>query len=310
MKFCNKCGNIHNDNSNFCSICGSSLNENATNVTTETTNADAFILDRNQNLRKYVLAIVLYFCAFYIFSAVFQTIYTFIWFSVNNYTVEDLENPVVYDLFFVDALSWSNFATYIAATLVIIPLLFNTIKKDVISYFNNLSFSLQWTGIGFGILYLGVIVGNIIVLALTYGLDASGNSENQEAINKIMQSGGLNLFLIAIITIVIAPIIEELIFRKALFGLFKKNTIMTVIFSAVIFASIHVIPACITLLIDVLNNSGSITDLYVEAVYIFSYLGQGVALSYVYYKTNGNIIPCIIIHLANNLIAFIVNLGI
>lgn len=309
MKFCNKCGNVQSDHSNFCIICGSPLEKESTTKDLNHECEDRFTLDRSTNLRKYIISIALYFGFFYIFSAVFQTIYTVVWLASNNVSADQLLNDsLVYEAYYISTLSWSNLATYLAATLSIVPLLFNTLKKDIIDYGKDLSESLTWTFAGIGLLYGGVFTGNIIVKILTFGLKASGNSENQEAINKIMSSGGFNLFSIGFITIVIAPILEELIFRKALFGLFKKSTIKTVILSAIIFASIHVVPACLTLLVDVLSNGGSITDLYVEAVYIFSYIGQGFALSYVYYKTKGNIVPCIIIHFVNNLIAFIANM--
>ena len=65
-------------------------------------------------------------------------------------------------------------------------------------------------------MYGGIIISGIIVSILTFWIDTGGTSENQEVINTIMKSGGLNLVLISIMTVILAPILEELIFRKAL----------------------------------------------------------------------------------------------
>ena len=103
----------------------------------------------------------------------------------------------------------------------------------------------------------------------------------------------------------LAPFIEELVFRKGLFGIFKTKTLLTVVISSVIFAGIHVVPACVSDIIAINTGDATVVDLYLEAISIISYLGQAFALSYTYYKTKGNIIPCMIIHLANNLISLI-----
>lgn len=307
MKYCEKCNINYFDEDLFCPNCMGSLkplNESNKNDNESTT---AFTLDRTHNLKKYITSIILYFVSFYIISSIFTIIYEIIYMAIMGYTLEDLENPIIYDEYYINVISVTNFATYVIAMILIIPILYNVLKKDLNIFTNNVKDLLKWTGIGFALLYIGTIAGNIIVLLLTINLPADGMSDNQEAINKILSSGGIHTILIGFVTIILAPILEELIFRKSLFGLFKKCNVKTVILSAVVFASIHVVPACLTMLMDVFSNGANPIYLYIEAIYIFSYLGQGIALSYIYYKTNGNIIPCILVHMANNLIAFIVN---
>lgn len=89
---------------------------------------------------------------------------------------------------------------------------------------------------------------------------------------------------------------------------FKHNTIKAVIITSIIFASIHVVPACLTIMLEIIAKNARWIDLYTEFVYIFSYLGQAFAISYVYHKSNGNIIPSIFVHFVNNFISLIMNL--
>lgn len=61
-------------------------------------------------------------------------------------------------------------------------------------------------------------------------------------------------------------------------------------------------------MLEIIAKNARWIDLYTEFVYIFSYLGQAFAISYVYHKSNGNIIPSIFVHFVNNFISLIMNL--
>ncbi len=315
MRYCIYCGYPNEDLNNYCKNCGAKIANNDYYKITPmevNMNTDGTLLEMPLSRKRSFLGIALYFLCFYVLASLFQIIFPSIWLSITGYSPNvinpesDIYDDVVYVKLVNDLLTWSNAFAYIACAGSIIPVFFKYIKNDFIRFKNNLGFHFKWFGIGFAILYGGSIVANIIILILTLG--KGGDSENQEVINDLMASSGLNCFIMAIITILLAPIIEELIFRKALFGLFKKDHFWIVIISALIFASIHVVPACLEILLLIPTKAATWLDLYNEFIYIFAYLGQAFALSLVYYKCKRNVIPGILLHLTNNLLAFILQL--
>lgn len=302
-KQCKKCNMKYllteNENSEYCPYCGEKYEDD--DLINE--EKDLFELDHYENKKKYILSIALYFGIFYIASIIVSVIVSFAWMAINN--VPSLEeNSPLYTKYMTDVLAWSNFGVYLIAMAVLLPISFKILIKDIKEFKNNPGLNFKWFGFGVLIMYGGIYASAIIVEILSFNLE-TGDSANQELIVSILKSGGINMILMSLMTVIFAPIIEEIVFRKCLFGLFKKNTIKTVILSTVIFAGIHTIPTCIELLPGVITGDNKVTDLYLEFIYIFQYLGQAFALAFVYHKTKGNLIPCIMIHFLNNFISII-----
>lgn len=94
--------------------------------------------------------------------------------------------------------------------------------------------------------------------------------------------------------IVIAPILEEIVFRGGLFSSLRARFpfFISLIISSVLFGSIHII--------DSLKN-GSILDVS----YLLVYSVIGLVLGYSYEKSGSLIVP-ISVHMLNNILAFFV----
>ena len=304
MKLCNNCNRFYeeNESTNFCPYCGKKCNDEEIAETKEIT-VDQFELDHSENKTKYWLGLGLYFAIFYIVATIVSVVITLIWMGFNPGADITLGSPM-YDKYQFDVLSWSNFVIYVISAAVLIPITFKTIKKDFIQLKETPGLIFKWFGFGMLIMYGGIYTSAIIVEILSFGLEA-GDSANQELIVSLLKSGGINMVLMTSMTVIFAPIIEEIVFRKCLFGIFKKNTIKTVILSTIIFAGIHTIPTCLGLIPSVILGDAPWTELYLEFIYIFQYIGQAFALSFVYHKTKGNIIPCIMIHFINNFISIL-----
>ena len=120
------------------------------------------------------------------------------------------------------------------------------------------------------------VILNFIISNLMHYLKVDMN--NQDAVN--MALGSSKLFTI-ITAIIIAPIVEEIVFRYSLSTIIKNN-IMFVIISSIIFASLHAFNIAIIL-----------------------YIAMGLVFSIIYIKTNKNVVASMIVHLINNLIAII-----
>ena len=302
-KTCNNCNEkilvLENEESNFCPYCGKKYNES----NKQANEIDSFELDHYENKKNYILGISLYFGIFYIASVIVSIIVSYIWMAINNVQTIDINSPL-YDKYMNDTLAWGNFSIYVIAMAVIIPFTFKFLKKDLKEFKKNPGFNFKWFGLGILIMYAGIYTSAIIIELLSFNLEIE-DSTNQKIIENIINSGGINLVLMFFMTIIFAPIIEEIVFRKCLFGLFKKSNIKTVILSAILFAGIHIIPACIDIIPFIFTGDKKIADLYLEFIYIFQYIGQAFALAFVYHKTKGNIIPCIMIHILNNFISFL-----
>ena len=78
------------------------------------------------------------------------------------------------------------------------------------------------------------IVSMLLKQILNLGTDTS---TNQSAINSILDSNGA--FLMIISAVVIGPLVEEIIFRKVIFGLIP-NDILAIIVSSTLFGLVHV----------------------------------------------------------------------
>lgn len=130
-------------------------------------------------------------------------------------------------------------------------------------------------GIGFGATYAVKIVGGII-LAIEKGAEAT--TANQEVLNSIPK------FTYALMAVLVAPMIEELVFRGLLMGrVFGQKSWIGLIISSLLFGALHV-P----------------TDLGSWILYG----GMGLVLGLVY-RQNGKLEYVIAIHCLNNLLSAI-----
>ncbi|HOA63424.1 MAG TPA: CPBP family intramembrane metalloprotease, partial [Bacilli bacterium] len=106
--------------------------------------------------------------------------------------------------------------------------------------------------------------------------------------------------LVFVAAVIQAPILEELIFRKTLFGMLEKkfrlNKIVTLVIATLFFALIHVVSEL---------TSGDPMQMLVVLTYIPLSLTLGIA----YIQTENLLIP-MIIHFLNNVLAFLSVVGV
>lgn len=167
---------------------------------------------------------------------------------------------------------------------ILVMLYFDDLKKD----FDNLkknkanllekSFRIWCIGL-VAMACLNIIINNI--------------SPNEIANNEevIRNSIAASPYIMLINTAIMAPLLEELVFRKS-FRIVFKNKYTFCLISGIIFGALHVI--------------GSIENVY-DYLYILPYSSLGIALSYMYYKTD-NIWCPIIMHSIHNTIMTLMNI--
>ena len=132
-----------------------------------------------------------------------------------------------------------------------------------------------------GVLLMGL--SNLIIQALT----KTGISGNEESIRNLIEIVPLYMFFSSVIY---APFVEEMIFRKSIKNLVDKKYIF-IIASGLIFGILHI---------------SDYTDIN-QVLLGIPYIIMGLDFAYIYYKTN-NIFTTMSFHLVHNLLLYIVQI--
>lgn len=160
--------------------------------------------------------------------------------------------------------------------IVLVAIYFKSLKEDFQKMKNNF-YSLIDNGIKYWLIGLiAMVISNIIIGSFVPQAQAT----NEQGVQLIIHGTGV-LSIIAIG--ILAPIIEELTFRKAFREVFQHK-ILFAFASGLIFGSLHVLLSL---------NSGW------DLLYIIPYSSLGVAFGYMYQKTD-NIYTPIIMHIFHN----------
>lgn len=141
--------------------------------------------------------------------------------------------------------------------------------------------------IGFSIIYNNAI-------SYIFNLGDTGNSNQENVIIMIKR----NIFLGFLAVVLLAPIVEELTYRYCLFGgIYKKNKKLAYFIASFVFMFMHSVSSFLTY--------GFTKELLTEFLYLPPYLFSGVALCYVYDKSD-SLGSSALAHILNNFISFLV----
>ncbi len=164
------------------------------------------------------------------------------------------------------------------------------LKKELIKFKKKKKEYIKLTFKLFSVLLAVKFITAVIIVILSEILNISlVISENQEIINDILK---VNPFYIFIAAVIIAPFLEEVIFRLGVRKVIKNNYLFIII-SGLIFGLLHVFPTTVGLtkaLIDGIN--------YVTIGLLFSY----------FYVKHKNIYIIILLHGVNNLFGVLASL--
>jgi len=149
---------------------------------------------------------------------------------------------------------------------------------------------------------LQVIIGTFVVFgaAIIIGLlaqvignfvPAANQTQNQLLINLMLRGPGIPLMILA--AVIFGPLVEEIVFRKAFFGLIK-NKYIALLISAITFGLVHMTSEIF---------SG---DWYGVLVNSIQYIGMGAIFGLIYLKTNKNVWIVTLIHALYNLITLLI----
>ena len=150
----------------------------------------------------------------------------------------------------------------------------------------------KWKIIGTALLWVFVwfiIHGLLIQLARLFSegkqIEKPLNQQLWEKQLQQQKSSFWGLALIGLRTVILAPFVEELVFRWLVFETFGKNY-LSVLISTVTFGFAHYLSEQ-------------------SVIFVLPYLIMGFALAYIYRKKDCNILWPMALHFSNNLIVFI-----
>ncbi len=180
-----------------------------------------------------------------------------------------------------------NFFIYLVLIVLLLVFLIKDLKTDF-KLFKSLKIKkmLKIILLGYLFVFVGSYLSSFVSKFLSNALSIPmSESVNQMGIVRSLNSNGMIFTVISVI--IFAPIVEELIFRKAIFGLIR-NKYVALVLSSIVFAAIH------------LTAEASIAHALISGV---SYFTMGLIFGFIYIRNKKNITAPIIVHMLNNLIS-------
>ncbi|GAB3047077.1 lysostaphin resistance A-like protein [Virgibacillus ainsalahensis] len=209
------------------------------------------------------------------------------WWVILTYIIMQFSGiigaPILYALFpisdFDAVIYWSIFS-FAGALVVTLLLLKPDMKMGSQRDASSIGEIIVWSVLGVFMAFAAQTIAGVIEMELL-GIDPG--SENTQEIMDISRAAPIFMIIPAII----APVLEEIIFRKIIFGSFYKrvNFFFAALLSALIFGFIHLDPT-----------------------HILIYASMGFVFAFLYVKTKRIIVP-IIVHAAMNTIVVIAQFG-
>ncbi len=169
--------------------------------------------------------------------------------------------------------------------MIILLIIYNKdLKREFKTYISNFAKNFDT---GFKWYLVGLLIMMISNLFLYYVL-SSGGAINENTVQKMIKSSPI---LMAIDACIIGPFNEEIIFRKSLYDIFKKNKYIFIILSFLLFGGAHVF-----------STAKTLTDY----LYIIPYGALGGVFAISYSKTN-TVFTSMIMHILHNSVLLILS---
>lgn len=159
---------------------------------------------------------------------------------------------------------------------MIILIFYSQLKKDIADIKKNHQ---EYFKKYFKCYIIGIIVMMFSNLIISF-ISGGGMAGNQESINQLFDINPLYIYFSAVI---FAPIVEELVFRRAIRNIIPGKYIF-ILASGLIFGGLHIM--------------GNISAWY-DILYLIPYSSLGIAFAYILYKTD-NIFVSMGLHFMHN----------
>lgn len=203
--------------------------------------------------------------------------------ALTKTNIDEIEKHLLKPYAMVNALT--NMMTYLCSLALVFFFMRNFIMEDAIQLKKRYKKLCWFIPLAAGVTYALTFLVDWRIQSLIHQTSA-----NQNSIVTMIEHGGAPYMFIAVV--LCAPIVEELIYRKAIFEFLKKKHIaISYLVSILLFTLPHMF-----------SSQASIGDWFLMCIpYAFS----GLLLCVVYHLSDKNIYASWFAHLVNNLIAFL-----
>lgn len=197
--------------------------------------------------------------------------------SINGIPIKECSNNTIF--------TYESLINLVCYIVMIIPVFLLYSYELIYDFYHTITiknykkFFLKMLGLFYITIFIAGIISNLLV---------SRTSENEQSIDAVLTSNPSSFILMAIAACLIGPIVEEIVFRQAIFDLFNDKRV-SIFISCIAFASVHI-----------LTSSG--TPLEMIGL-IIPYIASGFIFSLTYEKSNRNIWLPILLHSLTNLIS-------
>lgn len=248
-----------------------------------------------------LLAIAFYFFMMYVVADYVITPLVKFLFPIKNYSASELEfyMQLTYDDIPKDLLNILCTRTVFlnlfidGIMFIALIILFNKgLKADFLKVQSNANKIGYIIIVGVILNYVMAICGNALsqYVAALFNRTGIDSSQNQSNIEMILGSSDFNFLILTLVIVVIGPVIEELVFRKAVFGL-CRNKVLGFFVSFLLFGFMHNFSA-----------GYDIIDLIIVSI---PYCASGMCFAGLYLYSD-NIYVSIIVHIINNFISVLI----
>ncbi|HOI46688.1 MAG TPA: type II CAAX endopeptidase family protein [Bacilli bacterium] len=285
----------------YCKKCGNYIDESDTIICDDCAKIVSKPVEETLDYYALKKSIFLYFILFVVGSLVSGVLAGMFYVILNPGQTIDPDNLPVDYIHFVAGIS--QLLTYILITTVSIIVLKAFIKIDWEKTKGQIPTILLHGFLGWILILLAAVAAGYILIL--FGIE--GDSANQtEIINLVRSDYG---FLMVIVTLFGAPIVEELIFRKAMIDGLERtkrfSTPVIILLSSLLFASIHIVAEATSFF----SGDSTLQESLLGLAQILPYLFMGAALGFIYKKANNNIFVPMIAHFFQNAFSMLATLG-
>ncbi|MBO5711833.1 MAG: CPBP family intramembrane metalloprotease [Acholeplasmatales bacterium] len=180
---------------------------------------------------------------------------------------------------------WANLLSYLLGAVAVCIILYKALIIDFKKIKERPLYFLAYVAIC-GIAFL--VITTVAGILLGFIID---DSVNQATIEMIMTNGGAPTMIVSVV--LLAPILEELVYRKAIFNLLRKyGKPACYAVSIILFTLPHMI-------------STDMSNMLIWLIQCVPYALSGFLLCYIYDRSNENIYTSIAVHMLNNILACI-----
>lgn len=249
-----------------------------------------------QEIERYksYVGLIIYFISFFVIATIAAYIVAKVYCNDLAYAYKDVlkaNSSNTSDLkllkYAAEVNTLGNSFGYIITLIALVTWLFMFLKADIKKFIPSWKKNLAI-----------MVIGGIIFSLISVGFDKFDShvlkeiSNNQRSISDTFKYGRF-IPLMFIVTCFVAPVVEELVFRKCIFNLcVGKKAWIPIILSSVVFSLIHVLSTPIGAIWIVLYIQYFICALMLGCIYKYS--GENIYVSMFVHILN-NIVGCLII---------------